>query len=1043
MLVKTDLWQYDRIATHVWVTDEHIPDSSVKLYYAIDIDLTENESAIADNADLGIKNDIIRDDTAQAGSTSSTINLDAGASGDNDAYNGYQITIDGGTGAGQTRKIIDYDGGTKVATITPDWDTTPDNTSTFQIKAVHLRIITGRPDFDGIAPHPTYEGGADNPYEWAEGIFTEMNLGASSSSIDVGIMGNVATLSGFKFGIKDCQKQYQNINKNDTYFTSRPITHYIIIGDVFYAIWSGIISDVFYKDEEVAFSCEGAFNVVHKEMPQRSAIPPEFTNVPDADSGKSIPVCIGDIPFAQIVLVDKQFNQVDITNVTGREYFAGAWEYTTGANIYSKFTFISWDKNFSSGDLIGYYLRVAGGGGNVDKNRLYQIYSSSPSVLTYLYSTVLQKYTTGLYLTEQLSDYNDISTNFNSTYKADFNPANYPYSLSDMGNYWNINIFEFLAEYRFSNLPIETVLNNALGVPYIRIWNEQLKAFQDISKLFEYSDITDGKLKLKPKLLEGENSARYNVYIKPDIDEIVSAVLRPDYETDLGLWTPVPNQTLTGTADLLTDKDRTTYVEATHVSGTFKWAGFAVRINNNDELKLAAQGGTLGLAIDATLINDPAVTDYELSIMPVGIDSYQQLISSDPAEYRFAIDPNHGREIEFGSGQWNPFNMLEDDYYAYGGDDNGEGNVLPISVNTHDGIKYVHEMKHFSSEFTSLIADETIVQVVLFIMLAERGAPAPTGTFSLRVKQISFVQTSSVAFENDNTTVQVSGEKYDGNETNNLYRGLQHIIHNYDGIATTDADFNNLNTTRNAWHIGRQIQDKKSSLEYIKELCQHGFVGYWQDRNAALNFKSWVDDKSIAAFHDDNEVLRDTIKGFKYDSLRNAYNEFSIRYGYNNITGNYEKELYITNVQQNQFPSSGDDTWKQFVGGISDHTTAKALWDDCHAAYLKTLLVQKFVIDCPWYIDGTKFTGAPTGTNESAYKFLALLVAWATHQKEIVEYEVYLNPSTLVLDMFDYISFKDTHLTDSVYRGGWIIGISNNPKSNTRRITLLIDPDPS
>lgn len=70
--------------------------------------------------------------TAQAGGASS-ITLAAGASGTDDAYNKMTIRITGGTGSGQERKIADYVGATKVATVAEAWTTNPDATSTYSV----------------------------------------------------------------------------------------------------------------------------------------------------------------------------------------------------------------------------------------------------------------------------------------------------------------------------------------------------------------------------------------------------------------------------------------------------------------------------------------------------------------------------------------------------------------------------------------------------------------------------------------------------------------------------------------------------------------------------------------------------------------------------------------------------------------------------------------------------------------------------------------------------------------------------------------------
>lgn len=76
---------------------------------------------------------IAREGTCQAGSTASTIVLDAGASAVTDYYLPGLVAITGGTGAGQFRRISAYNGTTKTATVATNWATTPDGTSTFSI----------------------------------------------------------------------------------------------------------------------------------------------------------------------------------------------------------------------------------------------------------------------------------------------------------------------------------------------------------------------------------------------------------------------------------------------------------------------------------------------------------------------------------------------------------------------------------------------------------------------------------------------------------------------------------------------------------------------------------------------------------------------------------------------------------------------------------------------------------------------------------------------------------------------------------------------
>lgn len=74
----------------------------------------------------------IHEDTAQSASNN-TITLNSDASVNNDEYNGRKIVIIDGTGKYEEKRIVDYNGSTKIATVDSDWLNNPDNTSVFRI----------------------------------------------------------------------------------------------------------------------------------------------------------------------------------------------------------------------------------------------------------------------------------------------------------------------------------------------------------------------------------------------------------------------------------------------------------------------------------------------------------------------------------------------------------------------------------------------------------------------------------------------------------------------------------------------------------------------------------------------------------------------------------------------------------------------------------------------------------------------------------------------------------------------------------------------
>lgn len=85
---------------------------------------------------------ILTSNTAQAGASNS-ITLNAGASSVTDQYKNNLIIVYSGTGAGQARAIVSYNGTTKVATVEPAWGTNPSSGSLFMILAASS-LTTGQ-----------------------------------------------------------------------------------------------------------------------------------------------------------------------------------------------------------------------------------------------------------------------------------------------------------------------------------------------------------------------------------------------------------------------------------------------------------------------------------------------------------------------------------------------------------------------------------------------------------------------------------------------------------------------------------------------------------------------------------------------------------------------------------------------------------------------------------------------------------------------------------------------------------------------------------
>lgn len=98
---------------------------------AAGLDLNNIELPVGPIPALGI----LENGTMQAGSTSSTAVLRSGTAFADDLINNAVAEITGGTGAGQVRFIVDWVSTTDTATVNPNWTTTPDNTSTYIVRA--------------------------------------------------------------------------------------------------------------------------------------------------------------------------------------------------------------------------------------------------------------------------------------------------------------------------------------------------------------------------------------------------------------------------------------------------------------------------------------------------------------------------------------------------------------------------------------------------------------------------------------------------------------------------------------------------------------------------------------------------------------------------------------------------------------------------------------------------------------------------------------------------------------------------------------------
>jgi hypothetical protein len=548
----------------------------------------------------------------------------------------------------------------------------------------------------------------------------------------------------------------------------------------------------------------------------------------------------------------------------------------------------------------------------------------------------------------------------------------------------------------------------------------------------------------------------------------------------------------------------------------------------------------------------------------IGIDSDADL-DDEMIAFR---DPNGNHVTHTTYQQNNPGttvpinNLLPKDYYAAGGNDNSETDRFFLaSYNGDDNGNAFAEidLKKILALIKSRVAQPVILVDFLFIGEGLTGSTPYWNTtdtillagpvdLNLKIKQIGFVAQKQISTANKSLFAEIKGETVgnDGaTETNTPDTAIQHILQDYDKIPTALIDIGNLATTRglsatNPWYIGRQITDRKNSFDYLQELCQQTFIGYYLSRKGKHTFSSFLENKTIVATHDANIIKRGTINNFVKTDISNLFNDFKLDYNINPGLNKLDHSIIITHIDDAEpgvtvaarggmyyghaagdgFPvgvtyhagdnyvgcvdTDGIELWKKYcsfpgipktpvpydptaatptnpligdsyysiatangwtlghfyVWRVSSGTAqwvegdynaayavAAALWNDCHASWLKTFTIQKtsgVLSQLYWFNDRSVFNDqvvatSGTGADATANLYLQNLVLWITKQKNMVSYSIPINSTTVNLDLLSYVYFKDKVYTNDQEIPGWIVKIESDTANDWFNITLVLD----
>lgn len=918
-----------------------------------------------------------------------------------------------------------------------------------------FRFITGRPGYDGNAPYPTGETGVDSSSltaHWFEGWVIEDGIGGVTRSIDVTISGDYGTMSDCSFKLvqsKATDRFWKFVEDNDIYFTNKKVTVYCVIGGKFYFAWTGAISNNPYNDIEFTFQCIDQFRSVHTEIPPVPVTASTYSESEDGSS-KVVPISIGDIPRANLVNITGDPEWIDVLDVTNTvlsdnntmtlksfpmTYWSPQWNVMMIPAVGHTQSIVD---NFSS-----YLLFPVEGISTVDKDIGYKIKAAAVvhfGTLTYNGVPLPgDAYLDGEIVTLVL--YDNIGIHHLASYSSRlcYNPStivngrNITLPSSDAMWY---KLGKLNIQYKISSGDIGGLLYDSQNVPLIYTWDDT-DGYVRTNTVLSGVDYSNGIITLTSRRSYSQTGEVKTLRRVP-----FTITYCPYYFAGSDV------------IDKITDVDRTTYWQNTQTFSRSSSPGSGMLCPQFDATCVLddnfdySKYSNIYIGLDMSVIS--ATSPYWFRIQIQAVDVFGYAIGSATT-----FDYPNGDAMNTGSDY---LNTLHSDYYVDG------------TVGTEDDMfwSFTNLKSKHTGEFTIIqessadrIADKLkIPQVVLdglksgvargfnvkVYTLTQSSVNSWTSTF--RLKEFGVMGLTSSELLTDNMYVAISGELDDlGAETNNVYGAMRHLMVNYDKIPEAQIDFGNLKAMRQSWHVGRQITERKSSFNYLQELCKHSFVSIVPKRNGHRKCTAWLEDTTTPTDFTTDTILRGSIGGVEKTSLSKAYTDYFVEYSWDPGKKRFMRSFFITNAKAASFPAI-TEAWTEYAGGFPNnaYADAKELWNKAHEGYKHINAVTPKLPDAYsklwWYIDPSLY-GLPashTGTASSAYKYLRNLAEWSSIQKDVVKFSVPITTANIALELLQPIRYQDQVTTGVSYRDGWITSIVVDAKENRINLTAIIMP---
>ena len=170
-----------------------------------------------------------------------------------------------------------------------------------------IRLITERPGYDGDPTYPQWEDLTNNTDEWFEGILLNKSIATKPQrNINILQTGSYGTVSDFSFNMDNSSKVWDKLFTYDIWLLNKEVEVYIVIDDVFYNAWAGVIKNDPYNEEKFNVQATSNYRTIHKNLPQSSITETMFPLAKQETIGDPIPVIVGDMNYAKMYNINSE-----------------------------------------------------------------------------------------------------------------------------------------------------------------------------------------------------------------------------------------------------------------------------------------------------------------------------------------------------------------------------------------------------------------------------------------------------------------------------------------------------------------------------------------------------------------------------------------------------------------------------------------------------------------------------------------------------------------------------------------------------------------